>query len=228
MRKGQRLSWASLTLLGLLAASSAACSAASSSGQSPPRASSPISDPTSDVATPTPASTSTPSSIPTPVASIPPTLPYPDCQPPGIVVKLSTDGQSFMEGQPVSGTLSVTNIGGPCEGSEGVGIGLCGDGQVTATGANGQVVWASAANSTGGVTNCPNEAIDVVPSGWSDSTSFSWTQDQCAWDSTEAITATTNPACPQTQVAPGHYTLTGSWSSDPSFQSEATTVTIGP
>ncbi|MGH9917558.1 MAG: hypothetical protein ACRD6W_01595 [Nitrososphaerales archaeon] len=139
-------------------------------------------------------------------------------------MRLSTDKSTYSTGETVHITLTITNIGPACAGAEL--SGACNDG-ASATNESGQEVWDSDASPDGvSVTSCPAEVIKSIPSGWTDSDQLAWTQDRCVSLAPTVPTPTTNPQCPETQVAPGTYSLVGRWSTNEESESAPVSITI--
>ena len=115
-----------------------------------------------------------------------------------------------MAGETVQITMSVKNEGLTCTGAGAASSGPCGLGSVTASNVSGQQVWDSDGNPLGDVYSCPSIGFQSVPSGWSTTVEFSWSQVQCA-SGASVGPPQTNPECPQTQVSPGTYSLVGMW-----------------
>lgn len=109
-------------------------------------------------------------------------------------VRVTTDKTTYSTGQTVMMTLSVTNDGSPCTGTEG--SGPCWDG-ITASNASG-AVWVS----NPGPYACPAMIIESVPAGWTDSDHIQWRQQSCPGPGSQ---------CTEAQVPPGRYSITGHW-----------------
>jgi len=164
---------------------------------------------------PLPASTTPeplPAEVPSPTGSAPPTsiVQGPACQPSQFMVVLTTNKTTYVTGETVQITMSVRNVGPTCGGTGAASSGPCGLGSATASNASGQEVWDSDGNPYGDVYSCPSIGFQSVPAGWSTTVQLSWTQDECVAGAFVGPPQT-NPQCPQTQVAPGTYSLVGDW-----------------
>jgi len=136
------------------------------------------------------------------------------CQASEFAVHLSTDKESYVTGETVNISLSITNSGPACSGIEGTGP--CSDG-ATASNQVGAMVWIS----NPGPYGCPALLLRSIPSGWSASDELSWGQDECPAFGGE---------CTHAQVAAGTYSIVGHWSVGPqtNIPSQTVKVTIVP
>lgn len=185
---------------------------------------------------PVPASTSPvppPVVVPSPTTPLPPsgvttttTVQAAACQASQFDVVLATDKTTYQTGETVQITMSVKNDGPTCGGTDAAFSGPCGLGMVTATNASGQEAWDSDGNPNGDVYSCPSIGFQQVPADWSTTVQFSWTQDDCV-PGASVGPPQTNPQCPQTQVAPGTYSLVGGWNvGNSESQSPPVSITI--
>ena len=112
---------------------------------------------------------------------------------------VTTSSSTFAKGQTIPITLSITNVGQPCESFGGGGNAdvLEGCPYVMATNASGQSVWNSMANPYGA--GCATPGIGgAIPSGWSQTYPFSWNQLECP---------VSGSGCTQIQAPPGTYSI---------------------
>lgn len=233
----RRTPWLAIAGLLVLVVGAATGSALTAPSHPPVEAAStplqPVALPTLPTTTePVPASTTLvppPVVVPGPTGSTPPTIVEGSaCQPSRFAVVLATDKTRYQAGETVQITMSVRNDGPTCTGSDAASSsGPCGLGRATASGESGQEVWDSDGNPYGDETSCPAIGFQPVPSGWSTTVQFSWTQDECTAGASLGPPQT-NPECPQTQVAPGTYSLVGNWAPtfDGASHSEPDDVTI--
>jgi len=151
------------------------------------------------------------------------------CLPSQFAVVLATDHATYQTGHTVQITMSVRNDGPTCRGLDAASSGACGLGRLTASGESGQEVWDSDGNPYGDSYACPDIGFQSVHAGWSTTVQFSWTQDECVSGASQGPPQT-NPECPQTQVAPGTYSLVGFWNETLTVgaesQSHPVTITI--
>jgi hypothetical protein len=127
------------------------------------------------------------------------TGPPPACVGSQFAAAVTTSGSSFAKGQTIPITLSITNVGQPCESFAGGGNADVLDGcpSVVAINASGQSVWNSMANPYGA--GCAAPGIEgAIPSGWSQTYPFSWNQLECP---------VSGSGCTQIQAPPGTYTI---------------------
>jgi hypothetical protein len=123
---------------------------------------------------------------------------------------VTTSGSTFAPGHTIPITLTITNVGQPCESFGGGGSAdvLEGCPYLVATNASGQNVWNTAANTDGGSACGAGGHGGIVPTGWSQTYPFSWNQLECP---------TSGSGCTQIQAPPGTYTIAfggssgGSW-----------------
>ncbi len=113
---------------------------------------------------------------------------------------VTTSGSSFAPGQTIPITLSITNVGQPCESTAGRNTDvLDGCPYLLATNASGQTVWNSTAKHRRrkpGVV--PVAEGGTIPTGWSQTLPFSWNQLECP---------VSGSGCTQIQAPPGTYTI---------------------
>ncbi len=113
---------------------------------------------------------------------------------------ITTSGSTFAKGQTIPITLSIINVGQPCESFGGGGNAdvLEGCPYLVATNASGQTVWNSTANTDGGI-SCASPGIGgPIPSGWSQTYPFSWNQLECP---------ISGPGCIESQAPTGNYLI---------------------
>jgi hypothetical protein len=128
------------------------------------------------------------------------TGPPPACVGSQFAAAVTASGSTFAPGQTIPITLSITNVGQPCESFGGGGNAdvLEGCPYLVATNASGQSVWNSTANPYGG-SGCATPGIGgAIPTGWSQTYPFSWNQLECP---------TSGSGCTQVQAPPGTYTI---------------------
>jgi hypothetical protein len=186
--------------------------------------------PASTTPEPPPVQASVPTSSPpsSEATSTTPSVQAAACQGSQFLGVLATDKATYQTGETVQITLSVKNSGPTCAGLESASTGPCGLGNVTATNAAGQDVWDADASASGLPIPCPAILIQPVAAGWSTTVQLSWTQDQCTAGYSPGPPPT-NPRCPQSQVAPGPYSLVGQWngtSGNDESQTQRVTITI--
>jgi hypothetical protein len=128
------------------------------------------------------------------------TGPPPACVGSQFAAAVTTSGSTFAKGQTIPITLSITNVGQPCESFGGGGNAdvLEGCPYLVATNASGQSVWNSTANTDGGSACGAGGAYGAIPTGWSQTYPFSWNQLQCP---------VSGSGCTQIQAPPGNYTI---------------------
>jgi hypothetical protein len=128
------------------------------------------------------------------------TGPPPACIGSQFAAAVKTTGSTFAKGQTIPITLSITNVGQPCESFGGGGNAdvLEGCPYLVATNASGQSVWNSTVIPDFG-TACATPGIGgTIPTGWSQTYPFSWNQLECP---------VSGSGCTQIQAPPGNYTI---------------------
>jgi len=181
--------------------------AQNSTGTSPPTTVAP----TTTLAPPT----TTTMPPPTTTTSAPSLL---SCVPAQFSVTMTTDRSDYGPGEPVNITPRVTNEGGACT----MAIGAC-PFVGTVTNSSGQAVWGPfMLVPSEPVPGCTAQLIgESVPSGWTQTTTFSWDQSECLPPGLQ---------CQNTPVPPGSYSVAVTWQfgspSFPPISAPPTTITI--
>ncbi|MHB8681497.1 MAG: hypothetical protein ACYDA2_05305 [Acidimicrobiales bacterium] len=144
----------------------------------------------------------------------------PPCNP---EFSVSTDKSSYAGGAPVTISLTYHNPSRyGCADTTAATTG-CGP-AASASNETGQVVWENFANPQNAPYNCPAGILNRPIPGSADETGTQvWHQDYCT--GSESPSFQTNPNCPQTQVPPGNYTISGSWGTNEN--APPTTIMIG-
>jgi hypothetical protein len=115
---------------------------------------------------------------------------------------VTTSGSSFAPGQTIPITLSITNVGQPCESAPTLGnadVLSCGP-YLVATNTGGQTVWNSTQFPEGG-SGCGaggSNGTGTIPTGWSQAYAFAWNQAECP---------ISGPACTESPAPAGYYTI---------------------
>ena len=126
------------------------------------------------------------------------TGPPPACVGSQFASAITTSGSTFAPGQTIPITLTITNVGQPCESTAGGKTDvLDGCPYLVATNASGQSVWNSMANPYGAGCGASGRS-GIVPTGWSQTLPFSWNQLECP---------VSGSGCTQVQAPPGTYTI---------------------
>jgi hypothetical protein len=153
-------------------------------------------------------STTSPSVPPTSTANLP------ACTATQLVSTLSTAQPAYGPGQPIGIVKTIRNTGGACADDAAVTTG-CWVGEFSASNSQNDLVWQNYAGPTNepDAVDCPAGIIgSPVAAGWSESVTVTWNQTMCTFDNGGPL-GQPNPDCPDTQVAPGTYSIVNSGSS---------------